>query len=86
LTELVSNGRLGRPDQALFGEAASRIIVGVAADAAERLQATAQRTSVPAQRLGVAEGSKLQIGDLVEVSVEELRQRWEAALDRLMEG
>lgn len=86
LTEQIMSGRFGRSDQVLFGEAASRIIVGVAADAAGRLQAAAQRTNIPAQRLGVAEGSKLQIGGLIEVSVEELRQRWEAALDRLMEG
>ncbi len=86
LTELVSSGQMGRPDQVLFGEAASRVVVGISAEAAERLQATARRWNVPAQRLGVADGARLEVGGRIAVTVDELRQQWETALDRLMEG
>lgn len=86
LTEAISSGQVGRPDRVLFGEAPSRVVVGVGADAAEDLQAAARHWNVPAQRLGVAEGVELEIGGLIAVAVDELRQRWEAALDRLMEG
>jgi phosphoribosylformylglycinamidine synthase len=86
LKEALNSGRLGRPDQVLFGEAASRVIVGAAADAAEHLESVAREWNVSVRRLGVATGSRLEIGGRIAVPVEELRQRWETALDRLMGG
>jgi phosphoribosylformylglycinamidine synthase len=86
LAAAISSDRAGRADQVLFGEAASRVIIGISPAAAAQLKATARHWQVPALRLGVATGSRIQIGEGISVPGEELRQRWEAALDRLMEG
>jgi hypothetical protein len=60
--------------------------VGVAAEAAAHLETVAKEWSVPARRLGVATGARIEFAGVISVSVEVLRQRWETALDRLMEG
>jgi phosphoribosylformylglycinamidine synthase len=86
LTAAVASGQNGRADQVLFGEAAARVIVGIDPRAAGLLEATASHWQVPTLRLGLASGSAIQIGEGISVLGEELRQRWEAALDRLMEG
>jgi phosphoribosylformylglycinamidine synthase len=86
LMDLLGSGRLGRVDKVLFGESASRVIVGVAAEAAAHLETVAKEWSVPARRLGVATGARIEFAGVISVSVEVLRQRWETALDRLMEG
>jgi phosphoribosylformylglycinamidine synthase len=86
LTEAINSGRYGRPDQVLFGEAASRVVVGIAANDVEHFESIAREWQVPALRLGTATGARVEIGGRIGVPLVELQQRWEAALDRLMGG
>jgi phosphoribosylformylglycinamidine synthase len=85
-TDEIRSGRYGRLDQVLFGEAASRVIVGIAAHAVDSLKAAARQHSVPIQRLGHAADSRIAFEGLLTVPLGELQQRWETALDRLMGG
>jgi phosphoribosylformylglycinamidine synthase len=72
----------GRVDAALFGEAASRIVVSTRDGAA--LEALAREEGVPLLRLGVVLGDGLSIADLIDVSVEDLQREYEEGLPRAL--
>ena len=66
----------GRWDAALFGEAQSRIIVTVAADQTGELERTAVNAGAPLLRLGTTGGDRFVIGDLVDLSLSDVSERW----------
>jgi phosphoribosylformylglycinamidine synthase len=68
----------GRLDAALFGEAASRIVVSTLEAAA--LEALAREHGVPLLRLGRSGGDQLRLGALADVAVEDLRSAHENGL------
>ncbi|MBM2810235.1 MAG: purL [Chloroflexi bacterium] len=82
----LAHGVLGRIDSVLFGEAPSRIIVGIAEQQASRVEQVAERWSVAAVRLGEAKGEHILVQNTLSVSLGEARARWEHALDHLSES
>ena len=66
----------GRWDAALFGEAQSRIIVTVAADQTGELERIAVNAGAPLLRLGTTGGDRIVIGDLVDLSLSDVSERW----------
>ena len=71
-----------RADAVLFGEAPSRIIVGIERTERSRLEETVSALGVPLTRLGTAGGDDIVFGNLISVSLHEARQRWSEGLDR----
>jgi phosphoribosylformylglycinamidine synthase len=73
-----------RPDLFLFGESQSRIVL--TADRADlgRLRAHARRHDVPLSQIGEVRAERLEIGDLVDLPVERLREAWQGALERAL--
>ena len=70
----------GRLDRALFGEAASRVVVAVRLEDGERLATLAREHAVPLHSLGMAGGDALAIEGLLEAPITELRAAWEDGL------
>jgi phosphoribosylformylglycinamidine synthase len=66
----------GRWDAALFGEAQSRIIVTVAADQTGELERIAGSAGAPFLRLGTTGGDRIVIGDLVDLPLSDVSDRW----------
>ncbi len=69
-----------RWDAALFGEAASRILIAVAFEHVDGILATAAATGVPAMILGRTEGNNMRIGGLIDLPVSELAGAWYGGL------
>lgn len=65
-----------RWDAALFGEAQSRIIVTVTADQTGELERVVVNAGAPLLRLGTTGGDRLVIGDLVDLSLVDVSERW----------
>ena len=76
----------GRFDAQLFGEAQSRVVVSVAADAYPALERLAKETGAPLAPLGVIGGRRLQMGRWIDLEVGELAEAWGNALPRLLAG
>jgi phosphoribosylformylglycinamidine synthase len=72
------------PHVLLFGESASRAVVGVAPDREERFAELAERLGVPAARIGETGGPRAVIDGLAEATVAELTAEWEGSLPRLL--
>jgi phosphoribosylformylglycinamidine synthase len=72
-----------RLDAALFGEAQSRFVVGTSDT--DALLALASEADVPASALGVVTGDRLRLGP-IDLSVADLRERYEGALPALLAG
>ncbi|HEX5506447.1 MAG TPA: phosphoribosylformylglycinamidine synthase subunit PurL [Thermomicrobiales bacterium] len=70
----------GRLDRALFGEAASRVVVACSAGDTARLARLAAEHGVPLLPLGTAGGEALTIDGLLAASVADLRAAWESGL------
>jgi len=62
--------------RALFSEAPSRVVVGVAPDGEAEVLARAEAAGVPARVLGTAGGDRLVFGDLVDVALAEAISTW----------
>ncbi len=74
-----------RPDALLFGESASRIVMSVRPEHAERLRAIAQRQGVPYIELGEVGGDHLALRGrrfTLHLSVEALHWAWSTGLSR----
>ena len=71
----------GRVDAALFGEAASRIVVSVAAEESAWLEELARRTQVPVGRLGVVGGERFTIGADIRLDISEMAAAWRGGLE-----
>ena len=83
--------QVGRPDAALFGEAAGRVLAAAPAAAADAVASAAAGAGVPCVRLGNTDrAGRLRIQtpggeDLVDVAVEDLRSTWAEALARVVQ-
>jgi phosphoribosylformylglycinamidine synthase len=78
-----------RPDALLFGESASRIVLGVRAEAVGQVQAIARRHGAPCAALGTVGGDVLVVqgpGVALRVAVSALRERWRTGLERLLQS
>lgn len=69
-----------RLDAFLFGESHSRVVASVTRGNLPRVRERASAARVPVTVLGEVGGARLVIGDVVDVAVEKLRQRWEDGL------
>jgi phosphoribosylformylglycinamidine synthase len=97
LAECCMGGKLGaeidlgttglRPEQALFNESQSRIVLSVSADAAEGALAEFQKAGVPARRLGMVGGDELRIaadGRRFAWPVEQIHETWTGSIEKAM--
>lgn len=72
----------GRPDDLLFGESHSRIVVSLREGNYRQLKVLASKENIPVTVIGTVGGSQLVIGNLVRTCVERLRNVWSTALER----
>jgi phosphoribosylformylglycinamidine (FGAM) synthase-like enzyme len=70
----------------LFSESASRVVVSVAAENADALEALAERHRTPFARLGETGGPRMVFDTLFEVTVDEAGAVYESALPSLLDG
>jgi phosphoribosylformylglycinamidine synthase II len=75
-----------RADALLFGESQSRMLLSLRRRHLGRVRDLARREDVPFVVLGEVRGQSIVIGDLVDVSVEQARERWRRALERRLAG
>jgi phosphoribosylformylglycinamidine synthase II len=71
----------GRRDAALFGEAASRVVVSVEPARVSDLQALCERIGVPYLRLGITGGDRLRLADSIDLALDDLRAAYEGGLE-----
>jgi phosphoribosylformylglycinamidine synthase II len=76
----------GRLDAALFGEAQSRIIISCSPEAVNEVEALAREAKAPLTRLGQVGGKRLMLGDVIDVSVEELATAYRGGLPGALAG
>jgi phosphoribosylformylglycinamidine synthase subunit PurL len=69
-----------RIDRALFGEAASRVIVEVTSEKEEAFLEQIQKFGVQAVRIGSCGGDRLTITDLLDEPIDDLESSWASAL------
>ena len=74
-----------RWDAALFGEAASRIVISVDAADVYRIIAAAETAGVPATISGRTVGNSLRIDGLIDLPVEELAGAWYGGLNNALQ-
>jgi phosphoribosylformylglycinamidine synthase len=77
-----------RPDALLFGESASRIVVSVRPEHAEKLRAIARRHGASCAKLGVAGGDHLTLrgkGFTLRLPVEAIHRAWSTGLSRSLQ-
>jgi len=75
-----------RTDVALFSESQSRMLVSVSRRGLSRLRDLARRHDIPMTVLGEVRGHNLVIGDVVDLPVERLHERWRSVLERRLGG
>ena len=75
----------GRWDAALFGEAQSRIVVSLAANAMPALERLAAEEGVPWVRLGTTGGEALVVPGLLDLPLDALEDAWRFGLERAVE-
>ncbi|HKL12616.1 MAG TPA: AIR synthase-related protein, partial [Halanaerobiales bacterium] len=66
----------------LFGETQSRIIVSIAQDNENILKKIAEENKIPIKKIGRTQGNRYLFNDLIELSVEEMNNKWENAIER----
>jgi len=71
-----------RVDAFLFGESQSRILVSLRRRHLRRFEEIARREGVPCTVLGEVRGHAIVIGDVINLPVDDLRERWRRALER----
>jgi phosphoribosylformylglycinamidine synthase subunit PurL len=72
------------PLAALASESPSRVLLAVAPDAAEELEAVAREAEVPAARVGVTGGDRLVVPGVLDLPLARLRDAYEHALPRAL--
>ncbi|AOF89276.1 phosphoribosylformylglycinamidine synthase subunit PurL [Sinorhizobium sp. RAC02] len=80
------SGSNGPAHALLFGEDQARYVLAVPADLANFLCANAEGAGVPFRRLGTVGGDNLVVGDLLTVSIEQLRNTHESWFPDFMDG
>ena len=73
-----------RWDAALFGEATSRILIAVESDRLGGILDSADAVGVPVMVLGRTEGTRMRIGGLMDLPVEDLARAWFGGLDNAL--
>ena len=73
-----------RPDELLFGEAQSRIVVTLKEKDVEGLKEICASQGVPVEIIGEVGGSVLKVGGLIELPVAEIARAWEGSLERVL--
>lgn len=73
-----SNG--GRLDRTLFGEAASRIVIGAPVASVDRIREMASEYGISVSRLGSAGGNELSIEDVFRTPMTDLASAWRSGL------
>jgi phosphoribosylformylglycinamidine synthase len=76
----------GRRDAALFGEAASRVVVSLKRDHVGAFEALLDRNEVPFVHLGETGGDRLRIAGAIDVPLDDLRAAYEGGLEAALEG
>jgi phosphoribosylformylglycinamidine synthase subunit PurL len=71
----------GRRDAALFGEAASRVVVSTPEERVADVEALLQRIDVPFVRIGRTAGDHLRLAARIDASVPDLRDAYEGGLE-----
>lgn len=71
----------GRLDAALFGEAASRVVVSVAPPDAGTLEGLLVDADLPFVRIGTTGGDRLRIADVLDAAISDLKQAYETGLE-----
>lgn len=71
-----------RPDVLLFGESQSRIVVTQKEVNLSKLNKLADKNKAPMEVIGKVGGERLQIKELIDLSVNELKRVWEKALEK----
>jgi phosphoribosylformylglycinamidine synthase len=77
-----------RPDALLFGESASRIVVSVRPECAERVQEIARRHGVPCAELGLVGGDRLTLRGqrfALDLPLEAIHWAWSTGLSRSLQ-
>jgi phosphoribosylformylglycinamidine synthase len=78
-----------RPDFMLFSESQSRILLSASPEKAEALEKLLAERGVPAARIGVVEGSELNVAvngtEVLSKPVDQLRRVWEDVIPCLMQ-
>jgi phosphoribosylformylglycinamidine synthase len=74
----------GRADAALFSEDQGRAVVSCVPGNLPDLLALAREHGVPALVLGSAQGTRLQIGDVLDVRTADLQSAWEGGFETLL--
>jgi phosphoribosylformylglycinamidine synthase subunit PurL len=75
-----------RLDALLFGESQSRMLASLKRRHLGRLRDMARRDDVPFTVLGEVRGRNLVIGDVVDLPLDAVRERWRHALERRLGG
>ncbi len=75
-----------RSDAWLFGESQARMLVSVRRENAAALREMAHEAALPVTSIGEVGGALLEFDDLISLPVAELKEAWEKALPRLLEG
>ncbi|MEM7462056.1 MAG: phosphoribosylformylglycinamidine synthase subunit PurL [Pseudomonadota bacterium] len=70
----------------LFGEDQARYLLAVKAEYAPEIEKAAKQDSLPLLKIGSFGGHRLQIADLVDISVEDLREAHESWFPAFMDG
>ena len=73
-----------RIDDALFGEAQSRIVVSLKQEDLEGLKAIARKAGAPLSVIGKVGGGRLKIGRLVDTGLDEISNAWSGALEKYL--
>ncbi|MEE8469956.1 MAG: phosphoribosylformylglycinamidine synthase subunit PurL [Dehalococcoidia bacterium] len=74
----------GRVDTELFGEEQSRIVVSLEPARLGELQNLAARYQVPLRELGIVEGNRLVIGEVVDLPLDEVTEAWQGGLKKAL--
>jgi phosphoribosylformylglycinamidine synthase len=76
----------GRRDAALFGEAASRVVVSLPDSAVADLESLLNRVEVPYVRIGRSGGDRLRIASDVDAPLADLESAYESGLEAALSG
>ena len=71
---------IGSLDACLFAEAPARIVVSVSKTLSNEFESLALNSQIPVSSLGVVSGDNIAWGEIIDVSLDQLRRAWEEAL------
>ncbi len=74
-----------RSDCLLFGETQSRVVISVAPENVEKVEAFFSEKKVPCTRIGTVGGERLTINSLVDVTLAQMSEAYFTSLSKLME-